>query len=240
MALVGDLKEISIATLLQLNCVEKNTAQLTVSTPKGPAMVFMDKGEIIHAVFAGIRGEEALYRILSFSQGEFRVAEATERPDRTITASYQSLLLEGMRVLDETKKGKEQIASTVGRYLSTATNVESYVVASKSGDILASGGNGCSDRTAGPQAEKLAAAAILLTWAGREISTVLALGEMNFARLANERSLTFFLDCGDFVAVIVATKSPILEPVYAQVDDVRKKLKYCTLDSVPHGVEVFV
>lgn len=232
MALVGDLKEISIATLLQLNCVEKNTAQLTVSTPKGPAMVFLDKGEIIHAIYAGMRGEEALYRILSLSQGEFRVAEVAERPDRTITASYQSLLLEGMRVLDETKKGKEQIASTVGRYLSLAPNVESYVIASKSGDILASEGNGCP--------EKLAAAAVLLAWAGQEISATLSLGEMNFLRLANARSLTFFMDCGDLVAVIVATKSPSLEPVYAQVDDVRKKLKYCALDNVPHGVEVFV
>jgi len=231
MALVGDLKEISIATLLQLNCVEKNTAQLTVSTPKGPAMVYMDKGEIIDAVYAGIHGEEALYRILSLSQGEFRVAEVTERPDRTITASWQRLLLEGMRVLDETKKGKEQIASTIGHYLSAAPNVDGYVIASKSGQILASEGNG--------DHEKLAAAAVLLTWAGQEISSRLSLGEMNFARLANAKSLTFFMDCGDLVAVIVARKSPLLESVYAQVDDVRKRLKYCDLDNVHQGVEVF-
>lgn len=232
MALVGDVKEISIATLLQLNCVERNTAQLTVSTPKGPAMVFLDKGEIIHAVYGGMRGEEALYRILSLSQGEFRVAEVSERPDRTITASYQSLLLEGMRVLDEARKGKEQIAQTVGRHLSMAPNIESYVVASKSGDILASEGNGCS--------EELAAAAVLLTWAGQEISARLTLGEMNFLRLANAKSVTFFLDCGDLVAVIVARKAPSWESLYAQVDDVRRKLKYCALEEVPHGVEVFM
>lgn len=231
MALVGDVKEISVATLLQLNCVEKNTAQLTVSTPKGPAMVFLDKGEIVHAVYGGMRGEEALYRILSLSQGEFRVAEVAERPQRTITASYQGLLLEGMRVLDEAKKGKEQVAMTVGRYLSMAPNIEGYVVASKSGDVLASEGNGCS--------EELAAAAALLTWAGQEISARLTLGEMNFLRLANARTVTFFMDCGDFVAVIVATKAPCWEPLYAQMDDVRKKLKYCTLEEVPHGVEVF-
>jgi predicted regulator of Ras-like GTPase activity (Roadblock/LC7/MglB family) len=230
MALVGDLKEISIATLIQLNCVEKNTAQLTVSTPKGPATVYLDKGEIIDASYAGTRGEEAIYRVLSLSEGEFRVAEVTDLPDRTIAASWQSLLLEGMRVLDETKRGKAQVAETVGNYLDNAPDVESYLIASKNGDVFATN---CEEH-----AEKLAGASVLLAWKGQELSSRLALGEMSFARVASGKTLTFFLDCGELVAAIVTKKAAVLGPLNALLDDVRKKLRYVELNNAHQGIEV--
>jgi len=230
MALVGNLKEISIATLIQLSCVERNTAQLTVSTPKGPATVYLQKGEIIHACYARTRGEEAIYRILSLCEGEFRVAEVTDLPDRTITASWQGLLLEGMRVLDETKKGKAEVAKTVGRHLDNAPNVECYLVASKNGDVFATS---CEQ-----DAEKMAGAAVLLVWKAQELSSRLALGEVGFTRVASGKTLTFFLDCGELVAVIVAKKAAVLGPLNALLDDIRKRLKYVELSNVQHGAEV--
>ncbi len=230
MALVGNLKEINIATLLQLNCVEKNTVQLTVSTPKGPAMVYLNRGEITDASFAGVRGEEAIYRILSLSEGEFRVAEVTKLPERTITASWQSLLLEGMRVLDETQRGKTRITQTIGNDLSTAPEVEFYVIASKKGEVYATNRQG--------DAERMAAAAALIAWKGQEVASRLGLGEMSFARLTRGKTLTFFMDCGDLVAVVVAKKAVVSEPVYALVDDVRKKLRYYDLGRVEQGSPV--
>jgi len=230
MALVGDLKEISIATLLQLNCVERNTAQLTVSTPIGPAIIYLDKGEIVDACYAGLRGEEAIYRILRLSQGEFRVAEIEELPDRTISASWQSLLLEGMRVLDETEKGRSKIAQSIGSDVENAPEVKSYVIASKRGDIFATNRD--------QDADKLAAAATLLAWKGQEVSSRLGLGELDFARLVFGNSLTFFLDCGDLVAVIMARKAAMLDPLYALIDDIRKKLRYFELTPLQQGVEI--
>ncbi len=230
MALVGSLKEINIATLLQLNCVERNTVQLVVSTPKGPAIVCLDRGEIMDASFAGMRGEEAIYRILSLSEGEFRVTEVTDLPSRTISASWQSLLLEGMRVLDETKKGKSKIAESMGKDLDSSSDVEFYVIASKKGDVFAT--NRPDD------ADKLAATAALLAWKAQELSSRLGLGELNLARLACGKTMTFFLDCGDLVAAIVTKKTAMLEPVCALVDDVRKKLKYFELSDIQQGAEI--
>ena len=103
MALVGDLKDLNIAAIIQLNCVEKNTAELMVSGRRSAARIYFGKGEIVHASYAGEKGEEALYKILSLSEGEFRVTPITELPERTIFTSWESLLLEGMRVIDETE-----------------------------------------------------------------------------------------------------------------------------------------
>ena len=47
MALVGDLKDLNIATIIQLNCVERNTAELMISARRGAARVYFDKGEIV-------------------------------------------------------------------------------------------------------------------------------------------------------------------------------------------------
>jgi predicted regulator of Ras-like GTPase activity (Roadblock/LC7/MglB family) len=229
MALVGDLKDISVATLVQLNCVEKNTGQLGVETPKGAATVYFDRGEIIEAMYAGTTGEEALYRILSLTEGEFRVTGVTDLPGRTITTSWQSLLLEGMRVMDETEKGKTKIAESIGKDLNNTPEVESYVIASKRGDVLATNRD--------ENAEKVAAAAALLSWKGQKVSSDLGLGEMDFAQQVHRKKLTFFMDCGDLVAAITMKKSVVLEPVYALVDDVRKKLKYFEMVQAQQGPE---
>ena len=230
MALVGDLKDISVATLVQLNCVEKNTGQLVVSTAKGPAIVYLNKGDIIDASFAGMRGEEALYRILSLSEGEFRVTGVSELPDRTIFTSWQSLLLEGMRVLDETQIGKTKIAESIGKELDRAEQVESFVIASRKGDVIAA------KRV--KDTDKLVAGLLLVVRKAQDVSSRLALGEMSFARLVCGKSLTFFVDCGEVVVAIVSRKAAQLEPVYALVDNVRKKLKYLELAQVQQGVEI--
>lgn len=230
MALVGDLKDISVATLVQLNCVEKNTGQLTVRTPKGPAIVYFNKGEIIDASFSGMRSEEALYRILSLSEGEFRVTAVSELPDRTIFSSWQSLLLEGMRVLDETQRGKTKVAQSIGRELDNAPEVESYVIASRKGDVIAT------KRL--KDADRLVAATLLVVCKAQEVSTRLGLGEMSFARMVSGKNLTFFMDCGEMVVAIVTRKAALLEPVYALVDDVRKKLKYIELSHAQPALEI--
>ncbi|NQT84054.1 DUF4388 domain-containing protein [bacterium] len=229
MALVGDLKDLNIATIVQLNCVEKNTAQLTISTPKAPARIYFDKGEIVEATYSGERGEEALYRILSLVEGEFRVTPMTTVPERTIFTSWEGLLLEGMRVIDEAEKGKNKIAESIGNELDETPEVECYVIVSKKGEVLAT--NGADD------GEKLAAAAILLAWKGREASSRMGLGEMTSSTLLTQKSLTFFTDCGGFLAAIVAKKSAVSERLYALMDNVRRKLKYCELKQARQDVE---
>lgn len=230
MALVGDLKDLNIATLVQLNCLEKNTARLTINTPKGQASIYFAKGEIVHAMFSGEAGEEALYRILSLKEGEFRVTPVTDLPERTIFTSWQSLLLEGMRVMDEAEKEKGKIAQSIGKELDNAPEVECYVIASKKGDVMAT--NRARD------AERLAAAAALLAWKGQEVTTRMAFGEMTFSTLLTEKVLTFFMDCGGLVAAIVAKKSAVSEPLYALVDNIREKLKYCELMHAQQGAEM--
>jgi hypothetical protein len=68
----------------------------------------------------------------------------------------------------------------------------------------------------------------------------MALGDMSFSTLLNEKDLAFFADCGGFLAAIVASKSAVSERLYALVDNLRRKLKYCELMQVPKGAETIL
>jgi len=228
--LVGDLKDLNIASLVQLNCVEKNTVRLTISTPKGPAAIYFRKGEIVEATFSGEIGETALYRILSLKEGEFRVTPIAGLPERSIFTSWESLLLEGMRVIDETEKGKALIAECVGKELDETPEIERYVIASKKGEVIAT--------SRADDAERIAAAAILLAWKGQEFASRTGLGEVGFSTLLTEKVSTFFMDCGGLVAAIFATKRTVSQSLYALVDDVQRKLKYSELSHAQRGAEM--
>jgi hypothetical protein len=65
-------------------------------------------GEIVHAAYREFTGTEALYQLLGWKDGEFEVEPDAAAPEVTINATAESLLLEGLRRLDEaTCKGAE-------------------------------------------------------------------------------------------------------------------------------------
>ena len=49
MALVGNLNDLKLPSLIQLNCMEKNTAKLTIENNGRFSFIYFDKGQIVHA-----------------------------------------------------------------------------------------------------------------------------------------------------------------------------------------------
>jgi hypothetical protein len=64
--------------------------------------VFVANGEIVHAIFGEIVGEEALRRILAMHSGSIR-SGPLEGNERTISRSFEGLVLDMLRELDEEK-----------------------------------------------------------------------------------------------------------------------------------------
>ena len=50
MALVGDLKDLALVDIIQINCVGRNTARLTVNYPTGEGVFFFQDGEVVDTV----------------------------------------------------------------------------------------------------------------------------------------------------------------------------------------------
>jgi hypothetical protein len=61
---------------------------------------------MVHATLGEVQGEEAVYRVIAWEdQGEFTVREESRFPEATIQVSPESVLMEGCRLLDESKRG---------------------------------------------------------------------------------------------------------------------------------------
>jgi CheY-like chemotaxis protein/predicted regulator of Ras-like GTPase activity (Roadblock/LC7/MglB family) len=95
---------ISVQTLpdiVQLYILSSTIGVLVVRYAEGEGRIWFDRGVIPHAVTENHRGEEAFFEIMMWSGGEFSMRAGVEAPERSVTASWQELLMESCRRIDE-------------------------------------------------------------------------------------------------------------------------------------------
>ena len=73
MALIGNLKDIKLPSLIQLNCMEHNNAKLSIERSGKFGFIYFEDGQVTHAEFDPYIGEEAVYRLLGLYEGKFKV-----------------------------------------------------------------------------------------------------------------------------------------------------------------------
>jgi predicted regulator of Ras-like GTPase activity (Roadblock/LC7/MglB family) len=103
MALYGSLTEMSVADLIQHNCQEGKTGQLTVDSAGKRALIYFRSGALVHAALGMTSGEEVVYEALGWTEGKFILEIGTASPAVTIQRSWSTLLLEGAQRVDEAR-----------------------------------------------------------------------------------------------------------------------------------------
>jgi hypothetical protein len=101
MSLKGELTDLSLAELIEFFCNQRKTGRLTVSYPHTPAYFYLQSGSVVHASVGSLRGIEAVYYALTQSNASFNFSTAYEPPDQTINQPWTSVVLEGLRRMDE-------------------------------------------------------------------------------------------------------------------------------------------
>src|SRR5260221_13129859 len=111
MAFQGSLAELHLPDIIQLVSVSGKTGTfyLTDGTLKG--QTFLNDGKIVHALLEDPSGEEAVYALAIWRQGEFRFDPGPATEQRTITKSNTNLLMEAARRLDEWRVLSKKIPS---------------------------------------------------------------------------------------------------------------------------------
>ncbi|MEZ4371608.1 MAG: DUF4388 domain-containing protein [Polyangiaceae bacterium] len=97
----GDLHQVSVVDLLQLLGMNRRTGALSLSTSSGVGEVRLEDGEVVDAVYRRLEGEKALYRLLGEREGTFSFAGGYASALRRVETPTHSLLMEGMRRVDE-------------------------------------------------------------------------------------------------------------------------------------------
>jgi predicted regulator of Ras-like GTPase activity (Roadblock/LC7/MglB family) len=97
----GKLSDMTAIDLIQHNCMEQKTVRLTINNADQTAVVFFQGGNMTHASCGSLEGEEAIYQLISWEDGDFMLDAGITSPVNTITHNWSGILLEGARRLDE-------------------------------------------------------------------------------------------------------------------------------------------
>ena len=111
MAFQGSLKELPLPDIIQLVSVSGKTGKFTLSREGDRGSIFLKNGQMIHAQVGEMVGEEAIYALAIWNQGEFQFSPGEEPERHTISKSNTNLLMEAARRLDEWRVLSKKVPS---------------------------------------------------------------------------------------------------------------------------------
>jgi CheY-like chemotaxis protein len=97
----GRLEELNIADLMQSLEMGQKSCQLTVRRGMQQCEMFFVSGQCRHAQLGELIGEEAVFPVVQWTEGEFEIDFTSTTETSTITRGTTGLLMEAMRLMDE-------------------------------------------------------------------------------------------------------------------------------------------
>jgi uncharacterized protein DUF4388 len=111
MAFQGSLTELHLPDIIQLISVSGKTGVFHLTDGHLKGQIYLQDGKIVHAQLEDAVGEEAVYTLAIWSQGDFKFEPGTATELRTISKSNTNLLMEAARRLDEWRVLSKKIPS---------------------------------------------------------------------------------------------------------------------------------
>ena len=100
----GNLQQMNTMDLFQSLELGHKTCKLTLSKDKDRCDMYFSDGQINHATCGPLKGDDAVYKVLTWTGGHFEIDFSGSSPEQTTTRSTQGLLMEGLRLLDEANR----------------------------------------------------------------------------------------------------------------------------------------
>jgi len=102
----GEIAGFSLADVVQLNVQNRFSGCITVQSLSGTGRIFLRDSAIVHAEANDRTGEQAFCEILSWEEGRFALQGNVTAARATIHKSWQLLLLDAYRLMDERRAGR--------------------------------------------------------------------------------------------------------------------------------------
>jgi CheY-like chemotaxis protein len=100
----GLLSEMSLIDWMQSLEQGRKTCTLLLRSGRETCKLYFTQGQVTHAQCGSVEGNEAVYKVLTWTDGEWEVDFARTSGERTTTMSTQGLMMEGLRLLDEANR----------------------------------------------------------------------------------------------------------------------------------------
>ncbi len=103
----GSLSQMNVIDLLQSLELGRKNCALALTNNNDRCDLYFAEGQINHAVYGPLTGDDAVFKVLLWTGGSFKIDFSGGSPEQTTTRSTQGLLMEGLRQLDESNRDNE-------------------------------------------------------------------------------------------------------------------------------------
>jgi CheY-like chemotaxis protein len=100
----GSLSQMNVIDLVQSLEMGRKSCQLTMTNGADKCELYFTGGQVKHATYGAISGDEAVFRVLRWTDGNFQINFEGKATQETTTLNTQGLLMEGLRLLDESQR----------------------------------------------------------------------------------------------------------------------------------------
>jgi CheY-like chemotaxis protein len=110
----GNLSQMNVIDLMQSLEMGRKSCQLTMTKDGEKCEVFFAEGQVKHATYGSLVGDEAVFKVLRWTGGNFELNFEGKTDQTTTQLNTQGLLMEGLRLLDESQRDGGAEASEAG------------------------------------------------------------------------------------------------------------------------------
>jgi hypothetical protein len=137
----GQLSDLHLSELIEFFCNQRKTGRLKVDYALAPGVFFIKDGELVDAKVGTLNGKDAVFFALTLPSAAFDFNAGMNSSRRTINESWASVVLEGLRRIDEGVMpqfdafvGEEEVDEATLEYLSCLEESKGKAVAASKSD----------------------------------------------------------------------------------------------------------
>jgi len=100
----GSLLQMNVIDLVQSLEMGRKSCLLTLTNEKERCEIYFTEGQVVHAAYGSLTGDEAVFKVLRWMGGNFQIDFEGKTTVQTTRLRTQGLLMEGLRLLDESRR----------------------------------------------------------------------------------------------------------------------------------------
>jgi CheY-like chemotaxis protein len=100
----GNLAQMNVIDLMQSLEMGRKSCRISLTKEGDKCEVFFVEGQVKHATYGALVGDEAVFKVLRWTGGTFELDFEGKTDKETTQLNTQGLLMEGLRLLDESQR----------------------------------------------------------------------------------------------------------------------------------------
>jgi CheY-like chemotaxis protein len=100
----GSLAQMNVIDLMQSLEMGRKSCLLSLTRDDEKCDVYFKEGQVAHAVYGDLKGDPAVFKVLRWTGGNFQLDFEGKTAETSTQLNTQGLLMEGLRLLDESNR----------------------------------------------------------------------------------------------------------------------------------------